>query len=270
MDGHTEYGREYVLGCLAALDESGADNVGGPARTKSAGYTQSVVCAAYHSSFGAGGARFHNVNYEGYVDTVTYGCWPRQVFERIGVFDETFLRNEDDEFNLRLTRAGGKIWQSPRIKSWYQPRDSLGSLLQQQRQYGYWKVRLLQKYKMPASVRHLVPGCFVLLLILLALASPWSRAALWGWIGLMGLYIVCSVVASLLTASRTDWKFLPLLPFVFACYHFGYGYGFLRGIGDFVFFRRQPSLSYTKLTRPSRYAQVESAANHQDRSASHA
>ena len=81
----------------------------GPARTKSNGYMQSAIRAVYHSRFAVGGARFHNVDYEGYVDTVTYGCWRKEVFDRIGLFDEELVRNQDDEFNLRLTRAGGKI-----------------------------------------------------------------------------------------------------------------------------------------------------------------
>ena len=175
------------------------------------------------------------------------------------MFDEELVRNQDDEFNLRLTRSGGKIWQSPRIKSWYRARRSLKSLFQQQVQYGYWKVRVIQKHKIPASIRHLIPGCFVLALIFLALASPWSRRALWGWIGLAGVYLLCNFTASVLTAWRADWRLFPLLPVVFACYHFGYGYGFLRGIGDFVIRRREPTHAYTKLTRTSMDDAVRSA-----------
>jgi hypothetical protein len=201
--------------------------------------------------FGAGGALFHNVNYEGCVDTVTYGCWPREVFDRIGLFDEELGRNEDDEFNFRLMRAGGKIWQSPRIKSWYHPRKSLRSLFRQQMQYGYWKVRVIQKHKIPSSIRHVVPACFVLALIVLGLSAPWWRLALWGWVGLAGLYLMCTFLASVLTAARVDWRLLPILPAVFACYHFGYGYGFLRGILDFILLKRAPAHAYTKLTRPS-------------------
>ena len=106
-------------------------------------------------------------NYEGRLDTVYLGCWPREVFERIGLFDEELVRNQDDEFNLRLARAGGKIWQSPRIKSWYTPRGSLGDLFRQQMQYGYWKVRVIQKHRLPASIRHLVPGLFVVSVVVL-------------------------------------------------------------------------------------------------------
>jgi glycosyltransferase involved in cell wall biosynthesis len=251
MDAHTEYASDYLRQCLVVLRETNADNVGGPARTKSMGYVQSAICAAYHSAFAVGGARFHQVEYEGYVDTVPFGCWPREVVDQIGFFDEELIRNQDDEFNLRLTRMGGKIWQSPQIKSWYKPRESLKALFRQYLQYGYWKVRVIQKHKLPASVRHLVPGGFVLSFLVLLLVSPVWPPALWGWLGLVGAYSVCNIAASLLAAAHHEWKVLPLLPWVFACYHVAYGAGFLRGIWDFVIVRRGPHVMYTELTRPS-------------------
>jgi len=90
-----------------------------------------AVAAAYHSPFSTGGAKFHDVEFEGWVDTVTYGCWHREVFDRVGIFDEQLVRNQDDEFNLRLIRSGGTIWQSPRIVSWYRPRGSFSTLFRQ-------------------------------------------------------------------------------------------------------------------------------------------
>jgi glycosyltransferase involved in cell wall biosynthesis len=251
MDAHTKYAPDYLRQSLAVLQETRASNVGGPARTTSNGYVQAAVCAAYHSPFSVGGARFHNLTYEGYVDTVTYGCWHREVFDRIGFFDEEFVRNEDDEFNLRLIRSGGKVWQSPQIKSWYRPRGSLGELFRQYMQYGYWKVRVIQKHKLPASGRHLVPSLFVLSSVFLGAASLWSHIALFGLIGLTAAYLLGNVVASVIAAARTEWRLLPILPLVFACYHFGYGYGFLRGLVDFVVLRRQPTRAYTRLTRAS-------------------
>ena len=220
---------------MTVLRETGADNVGGPARTKSRGSWQAAICAAYHSPFAVGGARFHQVAYEGYVDTVPYGCWPRKVFDQIGLFDEELIRNQDDELNLRLTRMGGKIWQTPRIQSWYSPRRSLRSLFRQYLQYGYWKVRVIQKHRRPASVRHLVPGSFVLCLIVLPFVSLWWPPAVWAWLGLVGIYGLCAMAVSLLIAARQHWRLLPLLPLVFACYHVSYGAGFLCGVWDFVF-----------------------------------
>lgn len=252
MDAHTEYAADYVRQCLTVLRDTGADNVGGPVRTKSRGSWQSAICAAYHSPFAVGGARFHQVAYEGYVDTVPYGCWPRKVFDQIGLFDEELIRNQDDELNLRLTRMGGKIWQAPCIQSWYSPRRSLRSLFRQYLQYGYWKVRVIQKHRRPASVRHLVPGSFVLCLIVLPLVALWWPPAVWAWLGLVGIYGLCTMAVSLLIAARQDWRLLPLLPWVFACYHVSYGAGFLCGVWDFVFLQGVVQLPDTHArTRPT-------------------
>lgn len=251
MDAHTKYASDYVSQCVAVLNETGADNVGGPWIAKGDGFVSQAIAAAFQSWFGAGGARGHDTGYEGEVDTVYLGCWPRRTFDRIGYFDEELVRNQDDELNLRLSRAGGRIWQSPRIKSWYTPRGSLAALVRQYAQYGYWKVRVIQKHKLPASVRHVVPGCFVLLLASLPLAGLLSRAAVWTWAGLVTAYIVCDIGASLSVAVRKGFRFFPLLPFIFPCFHIGYGYGFLRGICDFIVLRRKPGQRFTLLTRAS-------------------
>lgn len=260
MDAHTRYAPDYVPQCVAVLTETGADNAGGPWVAEGKGYIGRAIAAAFRSPFAVGGARGHNPTYEGPVDTVYLGCWPRAVLDRLGLFDEELVRSEDDELNLRLARVGGKIWQSPKIKSWYAPRESLGALFKQCVADGYWKVRVIQKHKIPASIRHLIPGCFVLSLIFLGLVSPWYRLALWGWLGLAGFYLLCNLVAAALTAARVDWRLFPLLPIVFACYHFGYGYGFLRGLLDFVIFQREPTHAYTKLTRTSTQGSQRSGA----------
>jgi succinoglycan biosynthesis protein ExoA len=249
IDVHTRYAPDYVSQCLAVLHETDADNVGGPWVAQGTGYVGRAVAAAFQSPFAVGGARGHNPHYTGPVDTVYLGCWRREVFERIGFFDEELARNEDDEFNLRLQRAGGLIWQSPRIQSWYHPRTSLRALWQQYGQYGYWKVLVIQKHRMPASVRHLVPAAFVVTMLTLPLlALLWPGAwGLWGGLGL--LYIVGTLAASVATAWQCDWTLWPVLPVVFACYHLGYGYGFLRGLWDFVLWRRPPAEAMSALTR---------------------
>jgi glycosyltransferase involved in cell wall biosynthesis len=122
MDAHTEYATDYVRRCVDELHTRKVDNVGGPARTKSDTYMRRAIAAAYHSPFACGGARFHDENYEGYVETVTYGCWRKSTLERLGLFDESLIRNQDDELNLRIIQSGGKVWQSPKIVSWYYPR----------------------------------------------------------------------------------------------------------------------------------------------------
>jgi len=249
IDAHTQYARDYVSQCLAVLHETGADNVGGPWVAQGTGYMGRAVAAAFQSPFAVGGAQGHNPYHTGPVDTVYLGCWPREVFDRIGFFDEELVRNQDDEFNLRLRRAGGLIWQSPRIKSWYHPRASLWLLWRQYAQYGYWKVRVIQKHGWPASVRHLVPAAFVLTMLTLPLAAlvwPWAWW-LWGACGIV--YSAGNLAASVAAARRSGLTLCLVLPAVFACYHLGYGYGFLQGIWDFILLRRTPAGAMATLTR---------------------
>src|ERR1043166_1115501 len=164
MDAHTIYAPDYIRQCLAVMNETGADNVGGPMRTRAETYMQRAIRAAFHSAFAVGGARSHSPDYEGYVDTVIYGCWRKALFDRIGYFDEELVRNQDDEHNFRITRAGGKVYQSRRIQSRYHVRGSLATLWRQYMQYGYWKVLVIRKHQMPASIRHVAPGGFLAVL----------------------------------------------------------------------------------------------------------
>jgi succinoglycan biosynthesis protein ExoA len=248
-DVHTEYACDYIRQCVRVLHESGADNVGGPWVAVGKGYIGRAVAAVFHSGFGSGGALSHDPQYEGPVDTVYLGCWRRECFDWIGGFDEALVRNQDDEFNLRLTRAGGKIWQSPVIKSKYFPRGSLPRLFQQYMQYGYWKVRVIQKHRIPASWRHAVPALFVSTTLALLVASAVSSAAGVAAGMAVGMYLTCSMAASLMTAARSELTLLPVLPFVFFCVHIGYGYGFLRGIMDFAILRRAPAVRMGLVTR---------------------
>jgi len=249
MDAHTIYAPDYVRQCLAVRDQTGADNVGGPMQTTATKYMERAIRAVFHSAFAVGGARSHLAGYEGSVDTVIYGCWEKKLFERIGYFDEELVRNQDDEHNLRLTRAGGKIFQSTRIRSWYHVRGSLKALFRQYMQYGYWKVLVIRKHRMPASWRHLVPGAFVGSLCVSAAASLFWLPALWMALGLAALYAAATLVAAVVIAARTQWSLLPVLPVVMACFHCGYGYGFLRGILDFVILKKAPETKFVQLTR---------------------
>jgi glycosyltransferase involved in cell wall biosynthesis len=249
MDAHTQYAPDYVRRCVEVLSLSGADNVGGPWVARGSGVIGRAIAATFNSPFASGGSHGRDPKYEGRLDTVYLGCWRRDVFDRIGFFDEGLIRNQDDELNLRLSRVGGVIWQSPAIRSWYIPRESFRALILQFLQYGYWKVRVIQKHKLPASIRHLIPATFVFLLIMLSVLSVLFLTALKASVILIGAYLVFGLVASFRTAVRHGWDLLPLLPAVFACQHFGYGYGFLRGLVDFVILRRTPTRAYLQLSR---------------------
>lgn len=252
MDAHTEYAPDYVRQCLEVMRETGADNVGGPMRTLADTYMERAIQAVFHSPFAVGGALSHRADFEGYVDTVIYGCWKRSVFDRVGYFDEDLVRNQDDEHNLRLTRAGGKIYQSKRIRSWYHVRGSLKSLFRQHMQYGYWKALVIRKHRMPASIRHLVPGAFVGSLALAAIVGLFWFPAWTGAAAMIALHAVAAILISLLAAARSQWSLLPVLPVVVWCFHFGYGYGFLRGALDLILLRNAPDTQFVQLTRQHR------------------
>jgi glycosyltransferase involved in cell wall biosynthesis len=249
-DVHTEYDAHYVRRCAEVLQRTRADNVGGPWRAAGKTRLQRAIALAFQSPFASGGARSHDPTYEGEVDSVYLGCWRRETLERLGLFDEELVRNQDDELSLRIRRSGGRVWQSPEIQSTYYPRASIRALFRQYMQYGYWKIRVIQKHKIPASIRHLVPGGFVFATLALGLLSIFSKTALVFFCALMALYLSCNVLSSVMVAASAHaWEVLPLLPPVFAAYHFGYGSGFLRGIIDFVILGKNGDPAFRRITR---------------------
>lgn len=230
MDAHTEYAPDYIRECLAALDRTGAENVGGPAQTRASGWLARAIAAAFHSAFASGGAKFHNPDYEGPVDTVPYGCWQRETLERVGLFDETLAHDQDDELNLRIIRSGGRVWQSPRIRSWYRPRGTLRALFAQQFGYGFWKVAVIRKHGHAGAWRPFAPAAAVLAGLCLAFLAPFAKWALVTLGLLAGAWLIAGLVASAAAAHRRGWDLLPLLPAVFATYQLAYGVGFLAGL----------------------------------------
>ncbi len=269
VGAHSRYAPDYIVQCLEVSQRTRADNVGGAMRCEGKGLVQRAIAAAHHSPFSVGGAAWHNPDYDGLADTVFGGFYRREVFDRIGFFDEILVRNQDDEFNLRLTRSGGTIWHSPSIQSWYSPRGSVSALFRQYLQYGYWKVRVIRKHRLPSSWRHLVPAAFVAglgMLTILAggswIASVFATDAIaYRWclrvasalsitmLSIVAAYVLSVVVASTLTAARYGRDLLWVLPAVFPCYHLGYGLGFLRGLWDWSACSGLSSKTYSLLNR---------------------
>jgi succinoglycan biosynthesis protein ExoA len=238
MDAHTSYAADYCRLCMETLERTGADNVGGPARTKAAGARARAVAAAFHSRFSTGGAHFHDPEYEGWVDTVPYGCWRKETLKRVGMFDETLVRNQDDELNLRLLKSGGRIWQNPAIVSWYSPRSTFSSLARQYFQYGFWKVAVIRKHRLLSSWRHAVPVAFILTNCLLlgmvafglAQSASWLSVVSRVWAVLAAIYGSACLTASMLAAVRYGWITLPYLPAAFVTVHLSFGVGFFVGL----------------------------------------
>lgn len=241
MDVHAVYAPDYVRQCVLVLGETGSDNVGGPVIACGEGPVGEAIAAAYQSPFCAGGGKLHDPAYEGDAETVFGGCWRRSAFERAGYFDPALVRNQDDEFNFRLRRKGGRIWQSPRIRSSYVVRASFGRLFRQYLQYGYWKVAVIRKHGALAAWRHAAPPLFVgsilFCLTVIAAASALGQPAILhlGAITLaagLSVYFAACAAAALSCRHAVRLPSLVLTPLVIAVYHFAYGTGFLLGILD--------------------------------------
>ena len=237
MDVHTVYADDYVRQCARVLQDTGATCVGGAwTPAASGGRARAIgraIARAFASGFGSGGAASRRVDFEGEVDTVYLGAWRRADLLRMGGFDETLVRNQDDELNLRIRRGGGRVWQSPAIRSCYTPRASFTALARQFWQYGYWKVAVIRKHRLPASPRHLMPFALMLLGAALAAAGlAWPEA--WGLLAvLLALYagVALGSAARLAPPWREPGQWLAIA-WAYACMHFSYGLGFARGVWD--------------------------------------
>lgn len=250
VDVHSVYARDYISSCVNALLETGADNVGGPWRAKGRGLVQNAIAMGFQSTFSSGGARSHAVDFEGSVDSVYLGCWHKSRLLELGLFDEKLIRNQDDELNFRITQAGGTIWQSPVVRSWYFPRPSLVGLFRQYFQYGYWKIRVMQKHRRPASLRHIVPIAALILGLVLLMLGIFQPLAWSLFLICAGMYLTMSLIASVHACLKSGiWRALPIMPLVFLLFHVGYAAGSLKGIFDFVMLRRGSSQSMKQLTR---------------------
>ncbi len=184
---------------------------------------------------------FHLPEYEGEVDTVHYGCWLRSTLLEVGLFDEELIRNQDDELNYRIRSRGGRLWQSPDIRSWYFPRSSLASLFSQYFQYGYWKVRVIQKHARSVALRHIVPVLFVLTLLVGWLPGVLYSPLLVIYAGFAIAYLAASIAFSVPAVRNAGWDLLPILTLVFPVFHVSYGLGFATGMLAFGLLRRRGS-----------------------------
>jgi glycosyltransferase involved in cell wall biosynthesis len=235
VDGHCLLEPDYVRQCVRCLRETGANNVGGLMKAVGQDYVSQVIALAISSFFGSGGSKFHYASREQYVDTVYLGAFPRHVFDRIGFFNEGLVRNQDYELNYRIRAAGGKIFLSPAIRSYYYGRSTLRDLWHQYFQYGFWKLEMIQMHPRSVQLRHLVAPLFVFSLFATALLSFAHRGFLSLFLLAISSYLLVSLLFSLLIARRKGWRYFPLLPVAFAVMHFGWGLGFLWRLGGLRF-----------------------------------
>lgn len=229
VDGHTRIDPTFLSAGAQALLSSGADCVGGPIRTEGRGRVGSAVALAMSSPFGVGDATFRYSRNEQWTDTVAFGAYKREVFERLGAFADVD-RGEDDEFNYRLRSNGGRILLTPAIGSVYYCRDSLRGLWRQYWGYGLAKASVLSMHPERLRLRHVVPSALVLTLAGGSLLTLVERR--FGWLVALtgGCYGAANLLASLRLSSSAGAKGARYLPACFATMHFAAGTGMLAGL----------------------------------------
>jgi glycosyltransferase involved in cell wall biosynthesis len=225
VDGHTVIAPDYVRACVTALQTTRAENVGGPMDMVGITPMGRAIAAASKSVFAVPGA-FHVSQQAQYADTVYLGAWPRQVFERIGRFNEQVGVNEDYELNYRIRQAGGKIYFSPTIRSRYFGRQSLTALARQYFRYGRSKLKMLRAHPESLRPRQLTAPIFVAGLLAgipLAAISPSAGIV---WLSGILAYAALNLIFSISAARQTVWQLVWRIPLVFLTIHLCWGMGF--------------------------------------------
>lgn len=245
MDAHCHYPRSYISALVRWLDTSGADNVGGVCRTlpgSDSSIARAIAIALSHP-FGVGNSRFRiGTERPRWVDTVPFGCYRRTVFERIGLFDEELIRNQDDEFNQRLLKNGGRILLVPDVVIEYYARESIRKVARMYYQYGYFKPLVARKLGRIGTVRQVLPVSLLIALAATLILSIWSVPARLAFAGILGSYTLCLVAVTTASMLRNGFRVSWPLPAIFSVLHFSYGWGSLRGIVSFSL-RRVPVAS---------------------------
>ena len=235
VDGHCEIAPDYVNNCLKHLGETDAVGVGGPMQTIGETPLSQTIAVGMGSVFGVGNSSFRTVQGKTmYVDSVPFAAYTREIIAKVGYYDEEMVRNQDDEYNYRIREAGGRLLLAADVQSKYYSRGSLAKLWKQYFQYGYWKVRVLQKHPLQMSLRQFVPPAFVASLMLSLVFALFIPIFWFIFAGIAGVYLLANLLASILIAAKKGWNHLMLLPLVFVILHISYGLGFLVGLIKFA------------------------------------
>lgn len=230
LDAHSIPREDYIERCVNALKRKLGDNVGGMWEIEAGDRTwlaRSIAIAAAHP-LGVGDARYRVGGKAQHVDTVPFGAYWKDLFNRIGMFNENLLTNEDYEFNTRIRLNGGKIWFDPMICTKYYARRNLKDLAKQYWRYGFWKVKMLQMYPSTLRWRQLLPPLFVFSLFAMGFLSFFSSLARVGLVLEVGVYLITLFIFGIVQAiKRKDFYLLIGFPISVATMHLAWGTAFL-------------------------------------------
>lgn len=228
LDAHADYATDYISKCIYYLENTDAENVGGVADTKANGFMGNAIAKMLSSKFGVGNSQFRINGESGYVDTVPFGAFKREVFSKYGGYDERLVRNQDNEMNFRIRKNGGKIYLSNDIHLSYYCRDSIKGISTMARKNGMWNIITMKLCPGSMSLRHFIPFAFVLSVLILgglSIIHP-LFAILFG--AELSLYLLLDILSSIKQAGNLKEFFALMI--LFPIFHVAYGIGSVVGI----------------------------------------
>ena len=236
LDAHSEYEKDYLVNSLKLFDEHPEIScAGGPIESAGlSGFGKATAISMSHP-LGVGNAKHRFPKYEGYAEGACFPVFKRDVFNKIGDFDERFIRNQDDEFNLRMREKGLTVFISPKAKCTYYVRETPAALFKQYFNYGFWRMAVIKKHKTPMSFRQLVPAIFLISIIFSILISPYIHInALFTIFLIPGLYLFVLFIASVFIMTKKGIKTGFLFIFSTVILHISYALGFIAGFVKFI------------------------------------
>ena len=228
LDAHADYAKDYISKCVYYLENTDAENVGGVAETKSDGFTGNAIAKMLTSKFGVGNSQFRTNGKSGYVDTVPFGAFRREVFSKYGGYDERLVRNQDNEMNYRIRKNGGKIYLADDIHLSYYCRNSIKGISDMAKKNGMWNIITMKLCPGSMGLRHFIPFLFVTSILGLGILGL-IHAIFWVLLGAeMLLYLACDTLFSAKLAVSTKEFFMLMI--LFPTFHVAYGFGSLIGL----------------------------------------
>lgn len=224
VDGHSLLPADYVRVAVETLEDTGADNVGGVMAAEGVTSFERAVAAAMTSVIGVGNAPFHTGGEEGEAESVYLGTFRRSALDRVGGYDETFVRAQDWEMNHRIKQTGGTVWFTPRMQVTYRPRPNLRALAKQYFHTGRWRRVVAREHQGTINLRYLAPPLAVVAMLAGIIAGA---VGFWpGWL-IPGGYALAIVAGTIITGRGLAPSVLLRLPLVYATMHISWGVGFL-------------------------------------------
>ena len=228
LDAHADYAIDYISKCIFYLENTNADNVGGVIETKSRGFVGNAIAKMLSSKFGVGNSQFRICGDSGYVDTVPFGAFKRDVFQKLGGYDERLVRNQDNEMNFRIRKNGGKIYMSKDIKLAYYCRDSIKGIIGMAKENGMWNIITMRLCPGSMGIRHFIPFIFVCSMIGLIFLGMLYQVFWWLLALELFLYGILDIIFSIKSGSTIKERLILII--LFPCFHISYGIGSIAGI----------------------------------------